>query len=114
MLKKNTVEGHLQKNEVVLEPGCISDAFMLSKPKFYKVVTTVTRDYESPNIYNVLVGQCNIKTSVDESKYKGIHQNALTFPGVSLSKKRNRVRYQKKRKFTCILFLVHLPYSINK
>ena len=76
---------------------------MLSKPKFYKVVTTVTRDYESPNIYNVPVGQCIIKTSVDESKYKGIHQNALTFPGVSLSKKKPSKISEKKKIY---LFIV--------
>ena len=45
------------KNDVVLEPGCIIDVFELREPEFYKLVTTVTRDDESPNIYTVPVGQ---------------------------------------------------------
>ena len=58
------------KNEVVLEPGWISDAFELREPEFYKLVTTVTHDDDSPNIYNVPVGRCDLQTSVDESKYE--------------------------------------------
>ena len=38
------------KNDVILKPGWISDAFELSEPEFYKIVTTVTRDDDSPNI----------------------------------------------------------------
>ena len=45
------------KNEVVLETGCISDAFELREPKLYKLVTTVTRDDDSQNIYTAPVGQ---------------------------------------------------------
>ena len=68
------------KNWVVLEPGWISDAFELRKPEFYKLVTTVTRDDGSHNIYTVPVGRCNLQKSVDESKYEEINQNALIFP----------------------------------
>ena len=69
------------KNKVSLEKGWISDAFELRETEFYKIVTTVTRDDESQNMYNVLVGRCNIHTSVDETKYEEIHQNALIYPG---------------------------------
>ena len=44
-----------EKNEVVLEPGWISPAFEFCEPEFYKLVTTVTCDDESPNIYTVTV-----------------------------------------------------------
>ena len=47
----------------------------------------VTRDDDSPNIYTVCFGQCNILTSVDESKYGEIHKNAFIFAGGSISKK---------------------------
>ena len=50
------------KNDVVLEPSWISDAFEFREPKFYKLVTTVTRDDDSPNIYIVPVGQRNLQT----------------------------------------------------
>ena len=81
MVKHNTMEGHMQKNEVVLEPGWISDTFELREPEFYKLATTVARDDESPNIYTLPVGRCGLQTSVYESEYKDIHQNALIFPG---------------------------------
>ena len=54
------------KNDVVLYPGWISDAFELREPEFYKLVTTVKRDDDSPNIYTVPVGRCNLQTSVDK------------------------------------------------
>ena len=44
--------------------------FKLREPEFYKIVTTVTRDDDSPNIYTVPVGRCDIQTSVDEYKYE--------------------------------------------
>ena len=47
-------------------------------------MTTVTRDDDSPNIYTVPVGRCDLQTSVDESKYEEIHQNALICPGDSI------------------------------
>ena len=49
-------------------------------------MTTVTRDDESSNIYSLPFLRCNLQTSVDESKYEEIHQNALIFPGGSISK----------------------------
>ena len=63
------------KKIVVLEPGWISDAFELLEPELYKLVITVTRDDDSPNMYNVPFGRCNLNTPVNESKYKEIHQN---------------------------------------
>ena len=75
------------KNEVVLEPGYISDSFELREPELYNLVTTVTRDDYSPNIYTVTVGRYDIQTSVYESKYEEIHNNVLTFPVGSISKK---------------------------
>ena len=36
------------------------------------------------------------------------------FVQVNLSKKRNRIRYQRKIQLAYTLFMVHLPYSINK
>ena len=44
-------------------------------------MTTVTCDDDSPNIYAVPVERCDLQTSVDESKYEEIHQNALIFLG---------------------------------
>ena len=64
------------KNDVVLEPGCISDTFEIREPKFFKLVIMVTRDDNSPNICIVPVVRCNLQTSVDESKYEEIHHNA--------------------------------------
>ena len=46
------------KNEVILEPGCISDSSKLREPEFYNLVTAVTPDDDSQNIYTVPVGQC--------------------------------------------------------
>ena len=43
------------KNEVVLEPGWISDDFESIEPELNKLVTMVTRDNESRNIYTVPV-----------------------------------------------------------
>ena len=43
------------KNDVVLETCLISDAFELCEPEFYMLVTTVTRDDDSTNIYTVPV-----------------------------------------------------------
>ena len=74
------------KNDVILEPDWISDAFELREPEFYKLVTMVTRDDDSPNMYTVSIGQCYIQTSVDESKYEDIHQNEIICPGESISK----------------------------
>ena len=76
-----------EKNDVILELGCISDAFELHEPEIYKLVTMVSRDDESPNINTIPVVRCNLQTSVDESKYKEIHQNTLICPSESISKK---------------------------
>ena len=54
----------------MLEPGWINDAFELRKPEFYKLVATVIFDDDSPNLFTVPVGGCNLQTSVDESKYE--------------------------------------------
>ena len=54
------------KNEVVLEPGWISDAFEFREPDFYKIVTAVTYDDESQNIYTVPVGRCNQQISFED------------------------------------------------
>ena len=56
------------KNEVLLQPGCISDAFEFREPEFYNLVTTVTLDDDIKNIYTVTVGQCNHQISVEESE----------------------------------------------
>ena len=48
--------------------------------ELYKLVTTVTRDDDSQNIYTVPVGQCNQQKSFEDSKYK----NALIVPGESI------------------------------
>ena len=49
----------------MLEPGWISDAFEFPAPIFYKLVTTVTCDDDSQNIFTVPVGRCNQQTSVE-------------------------------------------------
>ena len=67
------------KNDVILKLSWISGYFQLREPEFYKLVTTVPRDDDSTNIYTVTFGRYNLQTSVNESKYKEIHQNALIF-----------------------------------
>ena len=69
------------KNDIALEPGWISDDLELREQELYKLVKTITRDDDSPNIYNVPVGRCDLHTSVDEYKYEEIHQNELICPG---------------------------------
>ena len=69
------------KNEVVLEPGCISDAFEFRAPVFYKLATPVTCDDDSENIYTVHVGRCYQQTSFEEYKYEEKHKNTLIVPG---------------------------------
>ena len=59
----------------------------MHEPEFYNLVTTVTRDDETPEIYTAPVGRYNLQTSVDESKYEEIHHNARICPGESISKK---------------------------
>ena len=44
------------KNEVVLEPGWISDDFELREPELYKLVKKVTRDDYSHIINTVPIG----------------------------------------------------------
>ena len=56
------------KNEVLLEPGWSSDPFEFHEPEFYKLVTRVTRDDDSQNIYTLPVGRCNQQKSVKEYK----------------------------------------------
>ena len=46
----------------------------------------LTHDDDSPNMYTVPVGRCDIQTSVDESKYEEIHQNSFICPGESIPK----------------------------
>ena len=59
-------------------------------------MTRVTRDNDSPNINNVPVGLCNLQRSVNESKYEDIHQNALTYPAESISRKEPSKISEKK------------------
>ena len=75
------------KNKVVLKLGWISDAFEFRESEFYKLVTTITCDDNSQNIYTVPVGKCNQKTSVEYSKYEEKLKNALIFPCESILKK---------------------------
>ena len=75
------------KNEVVLEPVWISDAFELCEPEIYNLATTVTRDDESKNIFTVSIVLYNEQTSDDESKYEEKHNNALIGPVESIAKK---------------------------
>ena len=68
----------------------------MHEPEFYKLVTTVTNDGDSPNIYLIYFVQCYLPTSFDESKYKEIHQNALIFLGGYISKKEPSKISEKK------------------
>ena len=72
------------KNEVVIEPGWISNAFELREPEFYKLVKTVTCYEDSKNIYTVTIGRCNQLTSIDESKYEEKRHHSLICPGESI------------------------------
>ena len=57
------------KNEVVIEPGLISNNFEFREPEFYKLVKMCTCDDDSQTVYTVPVGRYNKQTSVEESKY---------------------------------------------
>ena len=69
MVKHNTVDGR-KKNGVVLKAGSIRDAFEVREPEFYKLVTTVTCDDDSQNMYTATIGRFNEPTSIEESKYE--------------------------------------------
>ena len=84
------------KNDVVLELGWISDSFEFREPEFYKLVTTVTRDDDSRNIYTVPVGRCFEQKFVDDFKYEEKRNKALTGPGESTSKKEPSNTSEKK------------------
>ena len=75
------------KNEVLLEPGWISDDFEFREPCFYKLVTMVTCDDDSLNIYTVPVGRYNQQASVKEYKYEEKNKSALIVPGKYISEK---------------------------
>ena len=77
MVKQITVEGHMPKNEVVLEPGWICENFVFSEPAFYKQVTTVTCDETQHKNYSVPVGRYALHTSVYEPNFVNMHHNAL-------------------------------------
>ena len=76
-------------------------------------MTTVTRDDDSQNIYTVPVEWCNQQKSVEESNNAGKRKNVLIVPGESISKKELR-KISGRKKCAYTVFLVHLPYSINK
>ena len=42
-----------KKNGAALEPGWISDSFDFREPELYNLVTTVTHDDDSQNMYTV-------------------------------------------------------------
>ena len=108
MVKLNTLEGNLQKNEVALEQCCIHETFEFSEPYFYKQVTTVRCDETRHKTYNVLVGRCSLNTSQDEHNYLDMHSNALTCLGKS-NKKKERVpdgptiKYSQGIQNSCII-----------
>ena len=91
------------KNRVVLEPGWISDAFEFYEPEFYKLLTTVTRDNDSENIYTLPFGKYNQQASVEESKYEEKRNSVLIVLGGSISKKELRNISEKK---TMLLYIV--------
>ena len=66
-----------------MDKGC----FEYRKTEFYKLLTMVTRDDDSQNIYTVSIGQYNELTSYDESKYEDKCKNVLIVPGEYISKK---------------------------
>ena len=57
MVNQNSFGRTYAKNGVLIEPGWISNAFELREPEFYKLVTTVTRDDDSRNIFTVTIGR---------------------------------------------------------
>ena len=73
----------------------------------------VTRDDDSQNIYTVSIGQYNELTSYDESKYEDKHQNALICPREYISKE-ELSKISEKKTTLLYIFLVHIPYFINK
>ena len=59
-------------------------------------MTTVTRDYDSLNIYTVRVGRCFELTSVDMFTYEEKNKNTWIGPVESISKKEPRNIPEKK------------------
>ena len=74
----------------------ISDAFDFHGPELYKLVTTVTRDYDSQNTFTITVVRLNQQTSVKESKYKKKPKSELIVPSQYISKKELRKMSEKK------------------
>ena len=60
-------------------------------------MTKVTRDDDSKDIYTVPVEQCNIQTSVEESKHEEKLKNAIIVTGEYTSNKESRKIPEKKR-----------------
>ena len=54
---KTEYSGWKYEKKVVLQPVCISDDFEFREPEFYKLVTTVTCDYDIQNIYTIPIGR---------------------------------------------------------
>ena len=69
----------------------------------YKLLTTVTRDYDSQNIYTAPVGIFNQQKLVEESKYEEKRKNALIGLGEYISKKEPSMITEKK---TMLLYIV--------
>ena len=95
-VKQNTVDGHIQKNEVLLETGWISDDFEFCEPKCYNLVTTETRDDDSRKNYTVPVGQFNQHTTFEESKCEKKPKSELIVYGASIPKKEPSKKSDKK------------------
>ena len=75
------------KIEVVLRPDWKRGDFEFREPERYNLVTTVTCNYDSQNVYTVPVGRRNQQTSIEESKYEDKPKSELIDPGESISKK---------------------------
>ena len=88
------------EKEVLCEPGCISDAFDLREPSFYKLLTTVECDDESWKLYTGPVGQCNQLKKFKESKCENETLKLLPYveETTKLSKKEPSKKSSKKPK----------------
>ena len=75
------------KNEVLLEPGWVRDAFEFHELELYKLATTVTCDDYSRKINIVPIGRCNQLTTFEESKCEKKPNSALVAPRAYISRK---------------------------
>ena len=93
---KKEYHGWTYAKRIVLQPSWIREAFEFREPEFYNLVITVTRDYDSQNIYTVPVVRFNQHTSFQDSEYEEKPKGTLIVSIESISNKEPSKISEKK------------------